>query len=111
MPALSFESKKARPATAFNRVSSGEQYTTPDRRHTMHDPADTPSVRYLDPRQAAAYIGVTVRGLEAWRNKGGGPEFLRIGARLVRYDVRKIDEWMASHRRASTSDPSRPEAA
>jgi predicted DNA-binding transcriptional regulator AlpA len=65
---------------------------------------DTLPARYLDTRQAAKYINVTPRALEAWRHKGGGPPLIRISSRMVRYDVRELDAWMATRCRTSTSD-------
>lgn len=39
---------------------------------------------YLAPREAAALLGVSVRGLEDLRRSGRGPAFVRVG-RSVRY--------------------------
>jgi hypothetical protein len=38
---------------------------------------------------------------------GGGPKYLKLG-RTVVYDVTDLDAWLATKRRASTSDPDRP---
>ncbi|MXQ07892.1 helix-turn-helix domain-containing protein [Alphaproteobacteria bacterium GH1-50] len=54
-------------------------------------PAD--AVRWLTPEQAAEHLAVGVRTLEHWRTKGGGPPFARQG-RTVRYEVKRLDEWM-----------------
>jgi hypothetical protein len=69
----------------------------------MHGPSDLPK-RYLDVHQAADYIGVTPRTLEAWRHRGGGPVFLRISNRLVKYRIEDLDTFMESKLRTSTSD-------
>lgn len=60
--------------------------------------------RYLTPKEAAEYIGVTVRTLEAWRHRGGGPRYALISNRLCRYQVAHLDAFMASKIRTSTSD-------
>jgi hypothetical protein len=39
----------------------------------------------LSTREAAAFLGVRPRTLEHWRLVGGGPPFVRVGRRLVRY--------------------------
>ena len=39
----------------------------------------------LRPVDAAALLGFTKRALEAWRHRGGGPAFVRVSARAVRY--------------------------
>lgn len=62
---------------------------------------DTP--RYLRTRPAADYIGSTKSTLEKRRLTGGGPPYAALG-RTVVYDTRDLDEWVASHKRWSTSD-------
>lgn len=39
----------------------------------------------LTTAQAATCLGTTKRTLEAWRYEGGGPVFVKLGGRLVRY--------------------------
>lgn len=46
-------------------------------------PAEPPSV--LSPREAAAYLRVSVATLKSWRAKKIGPPWRRRGARLVSY--------------------------
>lgn len=43
-----------------------------------------------------------VKTLQAWRSRGGGPPFIKVG-RLVRYDPQDVEAWIASRRVASTS--------
>ena len=59
---------------------------------------------YLDTQAAAERLGLSPRTLEQWRVRGGGPPFLKIGGG-VRYQLADLDEWLASRRRKSTSDP------
>lgn len=50
----------------------------------------------LTEQQVADLLGVTRRALQAWRYRGRGPRFLRVGARLVRYrraDVEAFLTW------------------
>ena len=42
--------------------------------------------------------------LQAWRCRGGGPPFIRVG-RLVRYRPQDVLAWIESRRVASTSEP------
>jgi predicted DNA-binding transcriptional regulator AlpA len=58
---------------------------------------------------AADYVGSTKSTLEKRRLTGGGPAYIKLG-RTVVYDTRDLDQWLASRRRRSTSDPG-PEAA
>jgi hypothetical protein len=43
--------------------------------------APDPSQEFLATREAAALLGVTVKGLEAMRAKGRGPKFTRVTPR------------------------------
>lgn len=45
---------------------------------------DAPAPEYLTTREAAALLGVSVKGLEALRARSEGPPFIRLG-RAVRY--------------------------
>lgn len=47
-----------------------------------------------------------VKTLQAWRCRGGGPPFIRVG-RLVRYRPQDVEAWITSRRVSSTSEASR----
>lgn len=64
--------------------------------------------RLLDPKQAAAVLGVSWRTLERWRRHGAGPVFLRMSARSIRYRLSDVERWLDQQRRASTSATSPP---
>lgn len=50
-----------------------------------------------------------VKTLQAWRSRGGGPPFVKIG-RLVRYRGCDVKQWITSRTVRSTSElPSRAE--
>jgi len=53
--------------------------------------------------EAARYTGLAKSTLEKLRVTGGGCRYIRIG-RVVVYDPADLDDWLASHRRKSTSD-------
>ncbi len=63
----------------------------------------TTQLQLLTERETAALLGMTVSFLQARRVRGGGPVFVRVGTRTVRYDVRDLDRWIEEHRRESTS--------
>src|SRR3990167_5507438 len=51
--------------------------------------------------QAAEYLGVSIRTLQAWRTRHEGPPYVRFSrrrqsARGVRYLVASLDEWVAT---------------
>lgn len=60
--------------------------------------------RYLNPKDAAKYLGVSVIFLARARSEGvignrtPGPPYSKIG-KCVRYRLDDLDQWMAEHRR------------
>lgn len=56
-----------------------------------------------DQGAVAARLNVKVKTLEAWRTRGGGPPFVRVG-RLARYQRSDVDAWIESRRVVSTSE-------
>lgn len=52
---------------------------------------------------AAALLGVSVRTLQAWRVRGGGPPYVKIG-RAVRYQRRALIEFQQQHTVTSTTE-------
>lgn len=57
--------------------------------------------------EASRITGVPACTLATWRSRGGGPEFLKLGGRTVRYQRRALFTWMAERRRSSTADRGR----
>jgi predicted DNA-binding transcriptional regulator AlpA len=66
----------------------------------------TPSDILLTP-EASIYIRAGESTLEKWRLRGDGPPFIRIGSRKIGYLRADLDQWLASRRRGSTSEPTR----
>jgi hypothetical protein len=52
---------------------------------------------FLNPKQAAWYLGISLRHLERLRSRGCGPPF-RKHARFVRYHVDDLIRWSESTR-------------
>ena len=59
--------------------------------------------KYLNTREAAAWLNLSPRTLDRYRMSGDGPVFHRFGGR-VRYLVADLEAWASARRRASTSD-------
>ena len=80
-----------------------------NRRALENGPAGRPIPRDPDalllPSETGFLIGVKERTLEAKRLRGGGPPFIRISRRCVRYRRQDVLDWIAERRRRSTSDP------
>ena len=69
--------------------------------------------RYLDTKQAAAYLGLSVKTLEKLRVTGRGPRYAKAGRRVI-YDRRDLDRWVAARKRGFTGewvDADQPEEA
>ncbi|MDQ0647301.1 excisionase family DNA binding protein [Microbacterium natoriense] len=59
-------------------------------------PIDLPGLpRLFTIPQLAEYFGVSVRTVEGWNSRGGGPRSVKIG-RHVRYTEDSIREYLAS---------------
>ena len=58
---------------------------------------------YLTPQQAAERLSVEVAYLTRLRYEGGGPPYVKIGARTVRYPAAPFDEYIAARTFTSTS--------
>ncbi len=56
---------------------------------------------------AAEYVGLSTSTLAKMRVRGDGPIYSKAGPRIVVYDVRDLDNWLAARRRTSTSDKGR----
>ncbi len=60
--------------------------------------------RMITEDEAAHFIGYTVRALQNWRLRGGGPKFIKVSGRSVRYRRRDLIEWAESLLVASTTE-------
>ena len=59
----------------------------------------------LTEAEAAELIGFSPRFLQERRLRGGGPPYVKISARAVRYRPEDLTAWAAERLRTSTSDP------
>lgn len=64
----------------------------------------------IDEREAAVFVGFTVRALQGWRCRGRGPPFIKINGRCIRYRRSDLRDWAEARLRTSTSGAS-PETA
>jgi len=55
-------------------------------------------------QEAADLLGFSPRTLQGWRVNGGGPRFVKISKRCVRYRRQDLTEWVEERMRRSTSD-------
>lgn len=61
------------------------------------------AVSLLTQKQTAEFLQVQERTLEDWRRTGGGPPFVRISHRCVRYRLKDLDAWLEDRVKSSTS--------
>ena len=43
--------------------------------------------------ELADYLGIAKQTLFRWRQSGYGPAWMRIGPRIIRYNVSDVTEW------------------
>jgi predicted DNA-binding transcriptional regulator AlpA len=67
------------------------------------DPITTDPLLVSESR-AAAMIGAAPKTMERWRSRGGGPPFVRIGPRMVRYALADLESWIDAQRAESLAD-------
>ncbi len=72
--------------------------------------AATPFTRLNTERQEAERLNLSERTLQAWRTRGDGPPFVKLG-RAVRYNPNETDSWLATRARRHTADPGPQQAA
>ena len=56
----------------------------------------------LTAAQAADFLNISIRSLQSWRVRGGGPAFLKLG-RSVRYRYAELQTWLDANIATSTS--------
>ncbi len=53
----------------------------------------------LPEAEAARFLRCSRALLRKWRTKGGGPPFIRLGQRLVRYRTGDLEGWLNGQQR------------
>jgi len=69
----------------------------------MHSARTDEADALLTEVQTADLLNISIRTLQAWRVRGGGPRFVRAG-RAIRYRRRDLLTWMEQNTAISTSD-------
>lgn len=60
--------------------------------------------RLINEQEAAEFLGYTVRALQNWRVRGGGPRYVKVSGRSIRYRRRHLIEWADEKTVSHTSD-------
>jgi hypothetical protein len=58
----------------------------------------------LRPDGAALYLHLAKSTLAKMRINGNGPRYVKAGKRVVLYDIKDLDEWLAGRKFGSTSE-------
>ncbi|WP_368344807.1 helix-turn-helix transcriptional regulator [Pelagovum sp. HNIBRBA483] len=66
--------------------------------------ANEHSNRLLNEADAADILCYSVRALQNWRYRGGGPRFVKVSARSVRYRYSDLIAWIEERTVAHTSE-------
>ncbi|AML50929.1 helix-turn-helix transcriptional regulator [Falsihalocynthiibacter arcticus] len=67
-----------------------------------YTPTNDPN-RLMDEKEAASLICYSVRALQNWRHRGGGPKYVRVSSRSIRYAYSEVMEWIDTRRVANSS--------
>ena len=73
---------------------------------TPRGPPDASDYWYalINEKAAAVFLGLTDRTLQKFRQMGGGPRYIRLSSRCLRYRRVDLREWAEARVRTSTSD-------
>jgi predicted DNA-binding transcriptional regulator AlpA len=52
---------------------------------------------------AAKFVGYTIRALQNWRVRGGGPKYVKVSSRSIRYRRKDLIDWADSRVVASSN--------
>ncbi|MBF0268681.1 MAG: helix-turn-helix domain-containing protein [Alphaproteobacteria bacterium] len=58
--------------------------------------------RLLTERETAQLLGYTRKALQKWRSEGGGPRYIRVSCRSIRYRRRDLLAWIEQRVCANT---------
>lgn len=59
--------------------------------------------RLITESDAARLIGFSIRALQGWRLKGGGPLYVKVSGRAIRYRRRDLMAWTEAKLRPHSS--------
>jgi len=72
-------------------------------------PPDDPNFweSLINEKRAGDFLGLSDRAMQKMRQTGGGPRYVHISSRCLRYRRIDLKAWADSRMRSSTSDPGR----
>ena len=58
----------------------------------------------LTETEAASFLNYSIYALRNWRVRGGGPQFVKVSRRSIRYRRRDLKLWSVERLRSNTSE-------
>lgn len=58
----------------------------------------------LTETEAASFLNYSIYALRNWRVRGGGPQFVKVSKRSIRYRRRDLKSWSVERLRNNTSE-------
>lgn len=86
--------------THKNHIPNNSELKKPKKQHF----SDLDPALHIDEKKAAEYLGISHKTLQGYRVKGGGPEYIKVGARSVRYKIADIIKWAENRKRKNSSE-------
>lgn len=86
------------------RTTTASIIEAADRAYPVRPDSSENDEIFLTPKEAAAYLRVSVSYINKLRVYGGGPKFLRLGKRKILYRKSDLDLWAAERCFSSTSE-------
>jgi predicted DNA-binding transcriptional regulator AlpA len=71
----------------------------------MQDAPQTLQSELVNEREAASILCYSVRALQNWRHRGGGPAYVKVSSRSVRYRRADLEKWIEDRTVSHTSQP------
>ena len=59
----------------------------------------------INEKEGGAFLDLTDRAMQGYRQRGDGPRFIRLSSRCIRYRRIDLKAWAETRIRTSTSDP------
>jgi len=69
----------------------------------MNQPQNDPH-QLLTEAQAADLICYSQRTLQNWRQRGGGPKYVKVSAKSIRYQRRDVLDWIEARKQHHTAE-------
>lgn len=79
-------------------------YPTADIERIRTNPQQPAQDHVMTEKEAAEFLNLSVRTLQTWRYRGGGPRYFKIRRKLVRYTKSDLLAWLEFHARYNTAE-------